>query len=194
MDRVPISNGRFNPDLICFFTNDFTPKKRLKISPFPYNQRSHANNRNQRRRYQAILLLTDILLSIMMIIYRLLNVFSSVPTYDYADVFCTAFTVFNMTYFGLKIPTLFHNQTRSNLQFTKFSKDSGPKISPAAEAHFTTYSSSPSEPFKLPTNIENPIYKVNEKSHLKNEDRSSSSAQASAIKFMLNCVTKETQI
>ncbi|CAG8620265.1 7418_t:CDS:2, partial [Ambispora gerdemannii] len=66
------------------------------------------------RRLQAISFSVDLSLLSAMIIYRLINTFEIVPTYDYVDVFCTAFTVFNMTQFGVKIPKLF--KTRKNIQ------------------------------------------------------------------------------
>ncbi|CAG8492910.1 13032_t:CDS:2 [Ambispora leptoticha] len=62
------------------------------------------------RRLQAISFVIDLLLLSAMIIYRLINTFEIVPTYDYADVFCTAFTVFNMTQFGVTIPKLFKSR------------------------------------------------------------------------------------
>ncbi|CAG8476812.1 12676_t:CDS:1 [Ambispora gerdemannii] len=62
------------------------------------------------RRIQTVLFSIDLCLIIGMIIYRILNIFKLVPTYDYyyyVDAFCTAFTVYNMTQFGLMLPRLF---------------------------------------------------------------------------------------
>ncbi|CAG8539574.1 1612_t:CDS:1 [Ambispora gerdemannii] len=61
------------------------------------------------RRFQAVVFTIDLTLILGMILYRILNIFKSVPTYDYADEFCTAFTVYNMTRFGLTLPNLFKN-------------------------------------------------------------------------------------
>ncbi|CAG8604521.1 7259_t:CDS:1 [Ambispora gerdemannii] len=61
------------------------------------------------RLFQAVFLSTDLVLILAMIIYRISATFKHVPTYDYADEFCTAFTVYNMTRFGLTLPKLFKN-------------------------------------------------------------------------------------
>ncbi|CAG8604505.1 7258_t:CDS:2, partial [Ambispora gerdemannii] len=54
-----------------------------------------------------VFLSTDLVLIFAMIIYRISAIFKHVPTYDYADEFCTAFTVYNMTRFGLTLPKIF---------------------------------------------------------------------------------------
>ncbi|KAG9295721.1 hypothetical protein G9A89_001738 [Geosiphon pyriformis] len=61
------------------------------------------------RRFQAVIFIIDLGFIMTMIVYRVINIFSTtLPTYDYIDEFFTAFTVFNMTQFGLTLPRLFN--------------------------------------------------------------------------------------
>ncbi|CAG8506431.1 14453_t:CDS:1 [Ambispora leptoticha] len=81
------------------------------------------------RLFQAVFLSTDLVLILAMIIYRIVTIFKTVPSYDYADEFCTAFTVYNMTRFGLTLPKLFKSSRGEHFSISSASISRG-QVSP----------------------------------------------------------------
>ncbi|KAJ1557945.1 hypothetical protein HK096_004431 [Nowakowskiella sp. JEL0078] len=66
------------------------------------------------QRLQATIFGFDLILLIAMSIYRMIYVFSSGPSYQYAELFSTALTFFNLTEFGLSLRTLYKSTNDSN--------------------------------------------------------------------------------
>ncbi|KAJ3126614.1 hypothetical protein HK098_007369 [Nowakowskiella sp. JEL0407] len=59
------------------------------------------------RRMQAIIFGADLILLVAMSIYRMIYVFGTGPSYQYAELFSTALTFFNLTEFGLNLRVLY---------------------------------------------------------------------------------------